>query len=62
MAVITVTSENNDREFDLTYSSDSPSVRMPYTRKPHIAEDDIVFSRTTSIEEEPETTTEEPGE
>ena len=48
MAVITVESEGRETEFDRTYSSDLPSVRKPYTRKPHIPEDDVVFGDGTS--------------
>lgn len=46
MAVININSggpEGKEREFGLTWSSDLPSVRKPYTRKAHIPEDDVVF-------------------
>lgn len=49
MAVININSggpEGKEREFGLTWSSDLPSVRKPYTRKAHILEDDVVFKGT----------------
>lgn len=49
MADITIESEGFDREIELSYSSDRPSVRRPYTRKPHIPEDDAVFGTASSI-------------
>ena len=51
MAVININSggpEGKEREFGLTWSSDLPSVRKPYTRKAHIPEDDVVFKDAES--------------
>lgn len=51
MAVININSggpEGKEREFGLTWSSDLPSVRKPYTRKAHIPEDDVVFCDAAS--------------